>query len=335
MAPILSIQYLRAVAAMLVVFSHAGERAGVDFQIGAAGVDLFFVISGFIMWVVVRPAVTGGGAFLRLRLIRIVPLYWAVTLGLVAVASINHAWMPNFDTTPANLAMSLGFIPHFDPSGHIYPVLAVGWTLNYEIFFYLLFAASFALERARRLPALAAALLGLVAVGLVARPEGAIGVSVTDPIMLEFLAGLLLGEAWLRGRLPGAGMGYGLMLAGLAMAAAQHLGGWHSDAWRVLLWGVPALLLITGALAVEAAGQVPRLGWLRLLGDASYSIYLLHGPLVGPVMRLMPGAPVAVYFLAAAVVSAIAGIVCYWLLERPATRLLRRGVARAPRVATT
>src|SRR5690606_7660569 len=125
------IQYLRAVAALGVVVFHAAERTGTHFAIGAAGVDVFFVVSGFIMWVIANDRSPSPSAFLRGRIERIVPLYWAATS--VMVAGGLAGLFPNLRVTAWHVFASLAFIPSRSPSnGEVWPVLVQGWTLNYE-----------------------------------------------------------------------------------------------------------------------------------------------------------------------------------------------------------
>ena len=167
-----TIQYLRAIAAMMVVWHHAREQLpGLKFffpsEFGPSGVDLFFVISGFIM----VATTTGPGRpfnFIARRLIRVVPLYWLLTCTMVALAWKLPQLFRTIDLAPAHVLQSLLFIPHYSPSfpGMAWPVLVPGWTLNFEMFFYAVFAATLSLAQPMRLWALAAVMSTLVIVGL-------------------------------------------------------------------------------------------------------------------------------------------------------------------------
>lgn len=157
-ANFLTVQALRVVAALLVVLLHAfetwGERVdpaapGVNWDNGAAGVDIFFIISGFVMVISSRRLVDQAGAwliFLRHRVVRIVPLYWLLTtvkiLAVVALAGVVLRTGLDFNF----VAGSYLFLPVTDSAGHFRPVLPVGWTLTYEFLFYLLFAAALAMR---------------------------------------------------------------------------------------------------------------------------------------------------------------------------------------------
>jgi len=138
------LQYLRAYAALLVVFFHAAVNAQSGFIVGEAGVDIFFVLSGFLMWRITNEQ-TAALAFLRNRIRRIVPVYWIASLLVFVLAELGLTSRIVADL--GHLLASLFFIPYKGPGG-VYPILIVGWTLNYEMFFMpysrlaLVFAAS-------------------------------------------------------------------------------------------------------------------------------------------------------------------------------------------------
>src|SRR5947209_976295 len=122
-----NIQYLRGIAALGVVAFHAALTAGVPFRMGAFGVDIFFVISGFLM-VAITNVNSRQAPFLRDRIVRVVPLYWIATL-VVYLADRRYT------SGPDQLVSSLMFIPrgHSADAPWFFPVLNVGWTLNYEM----------------------------------------------------------------------------------------------------------------------------------------------------------------------------------------------------------
>lgn len=200
---------MRAVAALAVVAFHASTcLAPYDnptlealFRGGAFGVDLFFAISGFIMVTIALERPTAPGEFLIRRLIRVGPLYWIATVAVVLAAA--QALIPPITVTPGLLAKSLLFIPYFSPDhpGSIYPLLVPGWTLAYEMFFYLLFALVLSVSRRpdRLILLLGSALVGLFLAGLILAPQGAIAWTYTSPLLLEFLGGALVALAWRRG----------------------------------------------------------------------------------------------------------------------------------------
>src|SRR5229473_1548571 len=144
------IQYLRAIAALMVVWHHSliqvpGVAQFIALpEFGPSGVDIFFVISGFIMLVITAGKEVTPAEFIRQRVIRVVPLYWLTTLLMLGCAVVVPTAFKTLQFSPAAVAKSLLFVPYDSLSfpGHAWPVLVPGWTLNYEMFFYGLFAAS-------------------------------------------------------------------------------------------------------------------------------------------------------------------------------------------------
>jgi exopolysaccharide production protein ExoZ len=334
----LSIQALRAVAALLVVLLHAfetwGERIdpaapGVNWANGAAGVDIFFVISGFVMVISSHRLVDRLGAwliFLRHRIVRIVPLYWLLTtvkiLAVMALGALVLRTGLDFNF----VAGSYLFLPVTDSAGHFRPVLPVGWTLTYEFLFYLLFAAALAL----RVDALRVVIpgLGLIAVAALARTQAWPAWTILfDTIVLEFVFGVALARWTLRGfRLPPA-IAAVLVLAGFAVILILPLG---SEDLRVLTWGIPAFAIVAGAVSLEplVASRLPR--WMLTLGDASYSIYLSHG-FVLPTFMLLIGRMVSpglwtegLTIILCLLLGSVAGWMLFLAVEKPMLQILRR-----------
>jgi exopolysaccharide production protein ExoZ len=298
-----SIQFLRGLAALSVVAFHTGWTHTV---LGAAGVDVFFVISGFIMQHVSRRETTPI-AFLRARILRVVPLYWLVTLAAAALHGIMD---------PARLAQSLVFWPHLDAQGHAWPVLLQGWTLCYEMFFYGLFAVSLLLPH--RLWLMTAALLILASAGVALHPSGPALETYTSPLLLEFLAGMWLHRAWHSGWLRRARP---LLPGGVAAFAAQVMlpdpGNWHT-----LAWGVPALMVVAGSLSVESSGRLPQVRWLNALSSASYALYLTHTLVQNQVLPLLQPAPAILAVPTAVAACVVVGMIVHWMVEEPIRRWL-------------
>ena len=195
--PLWSVQYLRAIAACAVLFSHIQDLipayAGYfDFSNGRCGVDIFFVISGFIMVSAARA--DNGRDFLARRIIRIVPLYWLLTLALAAVGTLLPQLLNHISVLPVSVLQSLFFIPHMMGT-EVGPLLQPGWTLNYEMAFYFVFALFFAIPITRRVAVIGAVFTALVMIGvLLGASSGPIAFKTyTSPLLLEFVAGMALG----------------------------------------------------------------------------------------------------------------------------------------------
>ncbi len=285
-----AIQGLRALAALSVAFVHFGHDAitgGTDpsgwlnaadnFLPWGAGVDIFFVISGFVIVHASAPlfgARSGAGIFLHRRLARIVPLYWLMTALFVAVLLASHAAIHGDIGGPAYIAASFGFIPWPRPDGLMQPAFGLGWTLNYEMFFYVVFTPFLVLRRNAAVAA-AIAVLGLfVLVGqLHPFANQQLGFW-ANPIILEFCAGMLLAQAFAAGvTLP---LGARIVLPAAAVIAL-HFSAAAAPVFRPLVFGIPALMLVAAAALAPAPAALSRAARLLVrLGDASYAMYLVH-----------------------------------------------------------
>lgn len=338
-AKLYTIQYLRALAATLVLISHAllyplAEPVLAYGRLGWFGVIVFFVVSGFIM-----VAVTGQGTFdplkfLRRRVLRVVPLYWLFTI----VAAILALVLPGlFKTTIfdfGHLLLSLAFIPFYNPASHgLHPLYKLGWTLNYEMFFYLSFALLAVFNARHRAVLLTLAYLALVTIGALVRPEDAIPAFYTSYMPLAFVAGVWLGlghlEGWLGRLVQRHAVPLALIaLTGLVLGFALDRGIMEDE---LAFAGLLAASIGFLSLAVGMEQDLPRLGWLEALGDASYSIYLVHifavGAIAGVALRFVgTGNPLVVgaVLLAAIMGGLAAGWALYRLLEEPLMRRLKR-----------
>lgn len=320
-----SVQHLRGFAALSVALFHAFQWSQLDFAIGMAGVDVFFVISGFVMWTVTCDRDTRPIAFVARRFVRVAPLYWLITLVLVAGALIVPQRFPEVQPEPGHVLLSLAFIQHHNPAGAPFPVLAPGWTLNYEAVFYLVFAASLLLPSlSQRLLALSVALMSLALAGFAWPPAY---VMLLNPLFLEFLAGVWLARVTQEGLLPERAVGWLLLAGGLMLFMLIGVSGIDPNLWRPMVWGLPALLVVAGAVTVEADGGWPNLPLLNLFGDASYSIYLTHTLSVGALAMTIGAWNPPLFIPLALAVAAGVGIGAYLLIEKPMLGLLRRRLA--------
>jgi len=327
-----SVQVLRAVAAVAVVTHHI-----VLFGNGAWGVDLFFVISGFIMCFVTERS---GRNFFAKRVIRVVPLYWAGTLGLFCVALLLPGLLRETRPDLMQLLKSLFFIPYQNRDG-VYPIMFLGWTLNYEMFFYVLFALSMAISHAYR-ALICSAMLGALALVGWRLDSGSVVVEFyTSPILVEFALGMFCHWAFVRSapwRARGVGTAarVGMGLAGtLLIASMPSLADDAEDVGRLVVWGLPAsaaFLLLVHALSNK---RLPRPA--VLVGDASYSLYLFHPYVLNVLNRLFAayaseGALAWAFAFAKVVVCCAVAIALYRLLEVPMTSWLRSVfLSRSPR----
>ena len=337
-----AIQLLRAVAAATVALSHLtfafADHIGPGLELGgpdrrsAAGqiaVALFFIVSGYVMVVAAGPLFGQPDAvktFWMRRLVRILPSYWFASL-LLALVFLAIG----FKVEPREFAQSLFLIPLTSDAFVGRPIFFLwpGWTLFYEMTFYLLFGIGIAAGRRFTVAFVVAALSGLVITGLLLAGSPAWLVSMTRPVLLLFPVGMAL--AVVRAR--------GVALPASLRVLAAVLGGF---AWRIipapsapamlgfdyLLWaGVPAVLM-----AVALSGGPLRLPFFPVidrLGNASYALYLLHVPLAHAWINLFPlrlGAWPFLISLALLVYGA--SLFAHVYLERPALHWLNRRLSR-------
>jgi exopolysaccharide production protein ExoZ len=332
-----SVQHLRAIAALGVVFYHAlwnhsGEPSTL-LRMGAAGVDLFFVISGFIMWYTAASRDEPARTFISKRILRIVPLYWLITTIVLAIVVLRPNLMKSASFDAAHTLASYAFVAWPHPKlDRFWPVVVPGWSLNYEMPFYLLVALSLYVERKWRALLVCSSLAGLVAIGLIAQPHS-LPAFYTDPILLDFLYGTLIGVLYTSKIEIGRGAAIALLCAGIAFFAL--LGPMSTNESRALLWGIPMACVFAGCVNLPAF--LPNRPF-ALLGDASYSIYLTQFCTIGPAVRLLK--PLASEDLHIAVGAGIAllavaiGVLTYYLVERPLIRIGRRHLSRQPHPAT-
>lgn len=327
-----SIQVLRGVAAILVVLFHAATRAyGSDdmFRVGNAGVDIFFMISGFVMWSSTARRPMTPGAFLRQRAVRVVPLYYLSTLALLmAWLALPSAFPHMAAPTTAHVLLSLAFIPHLDAAGAAFPLLAQGWTLNFEMAFYGLFALGLTLPAQRRFRLLAALLPALAVLGLLL-PEGlargAPVLSLFDPLLVEFLGGIFIARWVESGWKPGVMSGWAAIVLGAAALMFAPNPPAEGDWARLLLFGVPAFLIVAGAVGVETSAKNFRAGPTPLLlGAASYSLYLSHTFVISFAAKALGGGANPWLVAAAAGLCVRAGrALVYRFVEQPLLNALR------------
>ncbi|MBN8944033.1 MAG: acyltransferase [Rhizobiales bacterium] len=326
-----SIQYLRAVAALMVVAFHV---VGPAWTIGSAGVDVFFVISGFVISLAANSATVTPLGFAYDRAARILPLYWLCTLVLAAAVAVAPGLFPRLPLSADWLAMSLAMLPTFKPgTSDIFPVLYQGWTLNYEAFFYVIVLIAVALPVRQRFLAITVVLVAFLAAGEWLPSSQAWARIYTDPLLIEFLAGYAFGHLRLRGFRFGGAAGAMLVLAGLVgfgLAAMTGEGpeGWH----RILVWGLPAFCLVAGGVALEDGKVLPPVPLAGFIGEASYAIYLSHGLAISLLVVIWrrlglltsEGLDTPVLAIATFVLCVLAGVAFHLLVEKPLQRLLKR-----------
>ncbi|WP_458128142.1 acyltransferase family protein [Pseudomonas sp. Z2-11] len=343
-----NIQYLRFFAAFLVVLAHSHLQIyGVDARetnLGGFGVDIFFIISGFIMPFIIfgglytptSTATMGAGGFMWRRFTRIWPMYfltimmvvflsWLVSSGWIEHPTKDFEYFFNrYRMDPKWLLQTLSFT-HWDRP----PVLGIGWTLQVEFLFYAAIAVTLIL-RARSLEAIESGLLAFFFIILILSTWSPIASSFSNAMIVEFMLGMFLYRVISKGALIPKSLAVGVVLMTLPaflIIEYQGLVKLAGSLYRPIAWGLPAFFLVWAALSLEDA--TPRIRWLELLGDASYSLYLVHG-FVAPVFvyiwvsnGLVPVVPAWIYLGLYLTACQIAGIAAHLFIEKPITRAIR------------
>lgn len=330
---LLNIQALRALAAMLVVFCHAGDivPGGRQWSIGTGenGVDLFFVISGFIMVFTTINSAATPLSFIYNRILRVVPLYWLITFAVFALVTFVPSVFKGTRSDAGELLMSLFFIPYTKSNGSIQPMVFVGWTLNYEMFFYALFSLGlFARQKWLGVLGVIGILAALVAIGVFQSFTNVIAGFYTSPIISEFAYGMVLGMLWRkvpRSPLIGRFACFALVAAvGLFFCAPAS-----TLRQSVVGYGGLAAVIVGAALVLESHGARVSSPLLQRLGDASYAIYMTHFFVTGAATKIARYLPqdvltMTVLTIMIMVACALLGIAVHLWIERPMTAILKR-----------
>jgi peptidoglycan/LPS O-acetylase OafA/YrhL len=340
MQQIIPIQFLRAFAAISVAIAHyqfdLGRLGLVDglpkVKFGFAGVDVFFVVSGFVMVYASAPLFARAEAsrefFLR-RIIRIVPIYWLVTsVYLLLALAIPQERGYSFTLALA----SYFFIPMERLPDVVQPVVGQGWTLNYEMFFYALFAVAVAAPRRMAVAGICILLISIVLLGYWLAPIPQPLAFWSDEIILEFAFGTLIGLVYCEGiRLP-KWAGWSLIALGCVLIYEPLLA--HVSTLRSMVVGIPAACIVAGACLADFTPDKDRWRWLVLAGDASYALYLTHSFANRGVLKVatlfgfdLAGAGL-LYMAAAIVGGLLLAVAIHLAFERPVGAALKHAFVR-------
>lgn len=340
----LSIQALRFIAALAVVVLHSTfytmERlhsgTGI-YHVGANGVRLFFVISGFVMIISSQKLLgtpRGWSVFALKRIVRIVPIYWAITLIKVAVLLVTPAVVLHSELDWGYILKSLFFIPEYNVDGEIRPLLGVGWTLNFEMFFYLLFALSLAC-RIRPIRFIAPILIVMSALSLVKTPDWPVAAYfLCDPIVIDFLAGMLIGHWVQRGRTgPSQAVAWAATIIGLFYLFVPGIPrAEYATLYGSLITTVASGMVIAGAVSLERSigHRIPQ--WTAYMGAASYSLYLIH-PMISPIIPTLLskggmkfGFLPIVSVIGAVAIAMVSAIIVYRFIEQPVVKKISKSI---------
>jgi exopolysaccharide production protein ExoZ len=329
---VLSIQYLRGFAALSVLITHAlqwplAELNMALLKTGRLGVEVFFVISGFIITIIAGDGPFSPKTFLSRRAFRIIPTYWAATLLITCLALMMPSQFRTTIPTIEGFVKSLLFIPSLEPKA---PLLLLGWTLNFEAFFYLVFASLFFLKSGMRTVVLFGLFACLVAIGQALTEPTHLEAIYTSPSLIGFIFGTALAQAYRHGMIARLGKyaQYLVVAAPFALVTAYYAIPWesaeHVVLWKHILMSLGAFSIVLLALACEAQNRMPYVNLLKYLGDGSYSLYLFHifsVAAVWAVMKRLFDVKQPLTYMAGTAIAILAGLafglLCHHLVERP------------------
>jgi exopolysaccharide production protein ExoZ len=350
-----SIQFLRFVAATLVALFHSTQAVNKYFadsisnsitkftDLGASGVHIFFVISGFIM---IYTSFGGPSEsfsatkFLTKRAIRIYPIYF--------VYSALYLLFYHFFATGGNLSFgqllgSILLIP-----GYSSFIIGPGWTLSYEVYFYACFAIAMLLGMTRGILALSLFFITAIIFRFLVDTNQPVLHVMTSTLLVEFLFGAWIGYAVVS-NVHFSNSVANLMLALSAVGFIVGVGFTHLPS--IITWGIPSALLVAGFVFKESNGRVPSLiKKCSFLGDSSYSLYLLHIMLIdaaillalhldssiGTHITLIGGVGMTIVSLAISVYCVVVALISYEFIERTVVgrlqNLYRRKLTATPEI---
>jgi exopolysaccharide production protein ExoZ len=305
-----SIQALRGLGALAVVIFHALSLFPfITFRAGAAGVDLFFVISGIVMSMSITEKTKPVGFMIR-RFIRVAPMYWiATTLAIFYFASRYHMTI-----STEHIITSYLFLP--PPAEYVLPILYPGWTLNFEMFFYLVLSILILINNNTIYTAISILLiLGSISKNV----SGVAGSYYLTEGLLEFALGLIIGQLIKSGYAPQKIPSIILITSSIIIFSTSS----HFKSEGVIAWGIPSALLILGCLGFESSKFI-RSQIVQFLGEASYSIYLFHAIAIWIIDWSFPNEHSYLIVAMAIILSLSVGSAAYQVIERPLLKLSMR-----------
>ena len=320
---------------MAVVFFHAHQAATADtyqwlgywFDMGAAGVHVFFVISGFVIMHTSYGSRSEGmptGRFLLKRFVRIFPIYWICCVAYVVYHSIFGAGY--------NLPLGTWIGAIFLMPGDSSRIIGPGWTLSFELFFYLSFATILRLRALTAATLLTGLFVATIALQFVVRFPGPLRIA-HNPLILEFVAGCWLAYFYDRIRFGSFGLGLAATCTGVLLFVAGALVDYRSIP-LFIVWGIPSIFIVAGALMMEQSGRLSRsIERLGRLGDSSYALYLIHVLIISMALDAglrnlvpLPAAQAIGMTLVLALVCGILAAMIFDFVEKPLLRWLRKNI---------
>lgn len=299
------------------------------------GVDLFFVISGFVLYLSTRHS-PSPRQYLINRVSRVIPTYWLMTFLLGAILLFLPSAFKTAQFTVQHFLLSLAFFPHWAPNSttSIFPIYAIGWTLMYEWFFYLSFMLFLTVRKNLLLKLFFFLASFVVGANLILRfnHDFALVTFFSSPIILEFFLGVAIAHLYIEKKIS-IGLPVQLLLALIAVLLFIFLLGYYKQFGRVVCAGIPAAILVFALAGMDTMGRIRDIKLFSLIGDSSYSLYLIH-PFVYGVFRLaynknyFEGLPISLVYFVSLVGVIVAAVIFYKLVEVPLCAAVKRVLKR-------
>jgi len=284
---IISIQFIRFIAALFIVFMHSLLEYGNALRIGDFGVDIFFILSGFIISYITE---SDRHKFLTKRLIRIVPIYWLFTFVISFSALLFPELFRTISWDALHTLKSLFFFPGSEAQGYL-PIMKLGWTLNIEMLFYILFFLSMKFSHKYR--ELITSIIIIIIIMTLQKLELDAAYAInfySSPLFIEFIYGMLLAKIWHRYK-PRSSLKACIALASTSIAILILVNNYiQVGEYRFIFYGIPSLIFVYSFLLVEKyfSNLNKRIQRIILwLGEMSYPLYLIHIFLVGLIHRVI------------------------------------------------
>ena len=325
---------LRGIAALLVVLYHGERRfeetAGFAlFEAGRFGVDIFFVISGFVM-VIATAGPSQPIDFIKSRILRIAPIYWLATCLAAVILLIDPSALKYTAVSVKSFVLSLAFIPHANPGnpGVPTPLYTVGWTLNFEMYFYLCLAIGMAISHRYRAVIAAGFVLSFVLLRNLGFANTVQLDFIGSEIALEFIFGMAMAWGWQAKRLPILPFPLAVPVLLCALLGPFLLA--QSPLPDLILHGGAATLCLWTVLSIEPFMQHKSAGFALNLGRASYSLYLSHIFTLLAVGAFWPPPDdltgVLCFVAMACIFSVAVAFALYQWIEAPLMRMTRKTI---------
>lgn len=335
------IQVFRGCAAILVLLFHITANFEVlftgkeflfgIFKFGAAGVDFFFVLSGFIiayssLELVQRQKYWN---YIAHRLIRIYPIYWIVFI----ISLLPHIFFPQFYNTIysldwKNILSAFLLLPNHNM------INGVSWTLSFELYFYLLFLIIFLFRNIK------ISFLLIIVYALITLLSSTLGINgfFVSPLICEFFLGIVAYFLFKYSFLKTNGL-YLLIFGLLTFIVSAYLIDkniilLNTELNRVIYFGLPSFFIILGAIIIETNKNINIKHLLLDIGDSSYSLYLIHLPIVVIALKVLSNKfsisllLLNVYLLILCIFIIAISIVTHKLIEKPTTLFLKKNYKR-------